>query len=155
MKQDKLIKLFLNELPNPELEQKILFEQNAELAGESYCISKSEEDFLIQAGDEKGFAYGVQTLAEWLRGNEDAEFPEQGICGSPEVKVRGVDRFIMNTDDEEWWLTEEYWEQYIQMLALSRINRLCFATGFDTEYLSPPYPFLCRDGKRALTRQHR
>lgn len=141
MKQDKLIKLFLNELPNPELEQKIMFEQNAELAGESYCISKSEEDFLIQAGDEKGFAYGVQTLAEWLRGNEDAEFPEQGICGSPEVKVRGVDRFIMNTDDEEWWLTEEYWEQYIQMLALSRINRLCFATGFDTEYLSPPYPF--------------
>lgn len=137
MKQDRLIQLFLKELQDPKMEQSIGFELCPDMGSEEYRVSRLEHGYLIRGGDEKGIAYGIQSLAERLKkGSADME-----ITGSPEVKVRGVDRFIMNTDDEAWWLTEEYWEQYIQMLALSRMNRLCFATGFDTEYLSPPYPF--------------
>ena len=88
-------------------------------------------------------AYGIQSYTELLL-KEDVDSSKESILleQGPEVKVRGVDKFVMNSGDESWWMDEAYWETYIRMLAEARINRLCFATGFDTEYFSPPYAFL-------------
>lgn len=109
------------------------------------CCLRSQNKIHIQGTDIKGLAYGIQSYCELLQeGSADEDEGAECILleGSPKVRIRGVDKFIMNSDDEAWWMDASYWEAYIRMLAESRINRLCLVTGFDTEYFSPPYAFL-------------
>ena len=56
----------------------------------------------------------------------------------PEFRIRGLDRFVMGPLDDEWLLSEEFWRYY---LARCRFDRFVLVTGFDTAYMSPPYPF--------------
>lgn len=142
LSQDKLIRLAMEQLQERikggEGPQELVLEIGETGAGpESYSIVGDDSWSRVTGADEKGLAYGIQDLAERLG---DAVFAK-GYVGKPETALRGVDKFIMNTEDESWWMNPEYWEDFISALARFRYNRLAFVAGFDTEYLTPPYPF--------------
>ena len=59
----------------------------------------------------------------------------------PENRVRGVDRYIMGHLDNAWFLSESFWPYFLSRLAENRFNRFTLILGFDTAYLTPPYPF--------------
>ena len=59
----------------------------------------------------------------------------------PENRVRGVDRYIMGHLDNAWFFSESFWQYFLSRLAENRFNRFVLILGFDTAYLSPPYPF--------------
>lgn len=148
--QDKLISLMLDGLRRisvwQEGAQELLLELKENVnRPEEFKIISLQNEIHIQGTDIRGLAYGIQSLSELLlkKSADKSGIPEEILLeGSPKVRIRGVDKFIMNSDDEEWWMNASYWEAYIRRLAESRINRLCLVTGFDTEYFSPPYAFL-------------
>ncbi|MCL2059341.1 MAG: hypothetical protein FWH01_09850, partial [Oscillospiraceae bacterium] len=41
----------------------------------------------------------------------------------------------------DWWMSEDYWRYRLEGMLRARFNRLTFLVGFDTSYLSPPYPY--------------
>ena len=145
LQKDSLICMVISELENMLADRGLVVTAGlGEEAGnkpESYYVEKKGEKVQVFGSDPAGLAYGLQDLTETLwEGKEDSD--RWGKLISPEMKIRGVDRFIMNSDDEIWWMNASYWRYYIGMLALCRFNRLCVTVGFDTEYMSPPYPFL-------------
>jgi hypothetical protein len=101
------------------------------------------KDLLVIAGtDERGLMYGLLEMADRVR--IDGKKAIEEFCNqieSPDHAIRGVDRFIMGHLDEEWYFSEDFWHYYLGQLARRRFNRLTFIAGFDTEYMSPPYPF--------------
>lgn len=96
----------------------------------------------VTGRDERGLAYALYELAERIEEEGKAAFEDEyDLHESPERPIRGVDRFISHKGDERWWLSEDYWRDYFERLLSSRFNRLCLLVGFDTGYMSPPYPF--------------
>jgi hypothetical protein len=69
----------------------------------------------------------------------------QDTLESPENKVRGLDRFIKDENDDEWFFSEDFWQYYIQQLAKNRFNRLTLITGYNDgkkeDFLIPVYPY--------------
>jgi len=57
---------------------------------QGYKISISEEGILLQAEDEAGFRYGVNTLAQLLAQVKNGELPCVDIQDSPTLKKRGL-----------------------------------------------------------------
>ncbi len=117
----------------------LVLDIDGSLGREVYSLMHSGETITVFGGDPCGLMYGIQALTDQME-----QYGISGLTdetGGPCLEIRSVDRLIMNRDDESWWMNEDYWEGYIRMLVDSRLNRLCVLTGFDTEYLSPPYPF--------------
>jgi hypothetical protein len=97
---------------------------------------------LVSGGDTAGLMYAVYELADRIRcGGMDALQQEIHLEEHPENRVRGVDRYIMNHLDEEWFFSAAFWDYFLKNLARNRFNRFTLITGFDTPYLTPPYPF--------------
>ncbi|MCL1794217.1 MAG: hypothetical protein FWG34_10130 [Oscillospiraceae bacterium] len=97
---------------------------------------------VISGSDERGLAYALMEMAERVEScGERALDKLEGLNQSPHTKIRGMDRLIANTGDCEWWMDEKYWRWYLEELLAVRFNRLVLLVGFDTPYLSPPYPF--------------
>lgn len=98
---------------------------------------------IVSGADDTGLMYALLELSGRV---EDAGLPALRDVSytreSPANRVRGVDRFIMSTRDNAWFLSDAFWDYYLARLAKHRFNRLVLITGFDTAYLSPPYPFL-------------
>ena len=109
---------------------------------EALSISTVQGALVVSGSDERGLAYALYDLAEHIdaQGENALLFPE-AVQKTPANAIRGVDRFIMVTEDAHWWMSEEYWRYYLEMMLKSRFNRLCIIAGFDTAYLAPPYPF--------------
>lgn len=158
IQEDSLIQLFLNKLQGILLERGYKFKIAEPVENYSECgiyltinnedmdafhIYTEDKHLVIEGGGYRGLAYGIQSYTEWLLENKELKWYQiTEIIEEPAVKIRGIDKFIMNSDDERWWMNKSYWNDFISFLAKCRINRLCLATGFDTEYFSPPYPFL-------------
>ena len=118
--------------------------------GEGVLIHKCGIDgmnnILVVAGtDNRGLLYAIYELTDRIRCRGLSAL-EEDICLEeyPENKVRGVDKYIMNHLDEEWFHSNEYWEKYLNKLGHCRFNRLTLITGFDTSYMTPPYPFFVK-----------
>ena len=97
---------------------------------------------LVSGGDAAGVMYAALELADRVR--------REGVFAlsrtlplheSPTLRVRGVNRFIMGHLDDAWFHSDEFWGCFLDTLARSRLNRFVFITGFDTAYMSPPYPY--------------
>lgn len=97
---------------------------------------------VLAGSDESGLGYILNDAADVVT--------EEGVAGlermpdrveRPETEVRGLDRFIMGPLDDEWFLSDDFWEYYLDRLSRYRFNRFVLVTGFDTAYMSPPYPF--------------
>ena len=98
---------------------------------------------LVAAGtDDNGLMYALLELAERIQYDGLAAFGKLENCVEyPENNIRSVSRFVMSQRDDEWFYSEEFWEFYFARLAKYRFNRFVLILGFDTPYMSPPYPF--------------
>jgi hypothetical protein len=97
---------------------------------------------IISGSDELGLAYALVEMAERVEVyGEEALIGLEYEVNSPNLAVRGIDRLIVNTDDQEWWMSEDYWRWYLGEMLAARYNRLVLLVGFDTSYLAPAYPF--------------
>jgi len=99
---------------------------------------------LVVAGsDDRGLMYGLLELAERVEARgAGALSAVSDRTETPDNEVRGVDRFVEGPVEDEWLFDEAFWEDYLDRLARCRFNRFVLATGYDTAYFSPPYPFL-------------
>jgi len=98
---------------------------------------------LVVAGsDDRGLVYALLELAERVDAHGlDALSAVTDLTESPDNEVRGVDRFVEGPVEDEWLFDEAFWHDYLDRLARCRFNRFVLSTGYDTAYLSPPYPF--------------
>jgi hypothetical protein len=116
-------------------------------SGESLSIHRCRVDagrgaLLISGGDTLGLMYALYEMADRVRcGGLEELGRDIHVEERPDLALRGVDRFIMNRFDEEWFYSRDFWDSFLQKLARNRFNRFTLITGFDTSYMTPPYPF--------------
>jgi len=94
--------------------------------------------YRVTGGDLRGLMYGLLEAAEHIRAYGRI-LPARG---KPSTPIRGIRRFVHNQDlEEDWYLSREYWRDYIRMLARNRFNRLNLVFAHQTNYMVPPYPY--------------
>ncbi len=108
-----------------------------------FPIRTSTGELLLLAGaDDAGLMYLLLEMARKIRlYGADAIENAREYTESPENQVRCMDRYLLGQLDNEWFLSEEFFKYYFKRLAHARFNRFCLILGFDTAYMSPPYPF--------------
>jgi hypothetical protein len=110
---------------------------------------------MLRAADARGFAYGLLDLADAAEpGDSPAGLLSKIRTGGhpASVPVRGIQRNFANVDqDSTWFHDRQFWTDYLDWVAQSRINRLHLTLGMqynyshDTvtdNYLCLVYPFL-------------
>jgi hypothetical protein len=98
---------------------------------------------LVAAGtDDVGLMYNLFELARQveIRGLK-ALTRAANLNERPQNRVRCVDRYLLGHLDDEWFKSEAFWNYLFDRAAKARFNRFCLILGFDTAYMSPPYPF--------------
>lgn len=109
----------------------------------------------LRAADARGFAYGLLDLIDVTEADDDplALLSKIRTGDHPaSVPVRGIQRNFANVDhDSAWFHDRQFWTDYLDWMALSRINRFHLTLGMqynyshDTvtdNYLCLVYPFL-------------
>lgn len=98
---------------------------------------------VVGGGDGRGLMYGLLELAERVSADGSAALAavENGV-ETPDNAVRGVDRFVETPVEDDWLTDPDFWSYYLDRLARDRFNRFVLVTGYDTAFMSPPYPFL-------------
>jgi hypothetical protein len=98
---------------------------------------------LVLAGtDGKGLMYNLLETARRVdMCGAEALNSAGNLVETPQNKVRCVDRYLLGHLDDEWFKSAEFWHYLLRRMARSRFNRFCLILGFDTAYMSPPYPF--------------
>ena len=111
------------------------------------CAAGEVKLCVISGGDAAGLAYSLYECAARVCVDGIKALETPASCEEyPQTRQRGVDRYIMSHLDEEWWLDEAFWEKYLERLQACRFNKFTLITGFDTSYLTPPYPYFVQVG---------
>ena len=133
--------LLENEDVDYRLEPESLFVQ--------WCTLKEGRRALLIAGvDETGLMYNLLEMARRIEANGiEALDKAENLVETPYNKVRCMDRYVVGHLDDEWLKSDEFWQYYMARLAKNRFNRFCLIIGFDTAYMSPPYPFFMKSKK--------
>ncbi len=98
---------------------------------------------LLTGSDENGLLYLLLDMARKIRlYGVDAVEQAADMTEKPDNAVRCMDRYLLGHLDNEWFLSQDFWHYYFKRLAAARFNRFCLIVGFDTAYMSPPYPFI-------------
>lgn len=107
-----------------------------------WCKMVEGTILLLAGSDQVGLMYTLLEMAEQIRTEGiEALRNAENRTEIPENEVRCMDRYLLGHLDNEWFLSEEFWRYYLERLAQARFNRFCLILGFDTAYMSPPYPF--------------
>lgn len=121
---------------------------------ESFAIARVGDEIAVVGRDEVGAMYGCFELAERLGINgKSALNIRKPIVQSPAVEFRGINPFITlpykETDETWYFLQEDYWEGYLDLLAHARINwvDLHGMYGISTTYFHNIYPFFISSDK--------
>ena len=114
---------------------------------ETVVFERAETDAgtaqVVAGSDERGMMYALLELADRVEAQGLSSLDDVGsLVETPDNEVRGVDRFLMGPPEDDWFYDEEFWHYYFARLARARFNRFVLTTGFDTSFMSPPYPFL-------------
>lgn len=114
-----------------------------------WCPIPGRDKALVIAGtDDVGLMYALLETARRIQYNGiDALLKIENSVESPYNKVRCVDRYLLGHLDNEWFKSEEFWRYFFERIAKARFNRFCLILGFDTAYMSPPYPFFLESEK--------
>ncbi|MCL2094476.1 MAG: hypothetical protein FWH12_09840 [Treponema sp.] len=127
--------LIIEGAPDPSLKPEGLAIQSLPMEGKKRALE-------VRGGCPVGLSYGIYELSDRIRcqgpGALEAEIH---LREEPEHSLRGVDRYLMNHLDEAWFYSPQFWETFLSRLARNRFNRFTLITGFDTSYMTPPYPF--------------
>ena len=107
-----------------------------------WCSIPGSMALVIAGTDEVGLMYNLLEFARridthGLAGLNDAV----NLIEEPRNNVRCVDRYLLGHLDNEWFKSESFWHYLLGRMARARFNRFCLILGFDTAYMSPPYPF--------------
>lgn len=104
----------------------------------------NNKDVLLLCGaDDRGLMYAALDVAQQIRLSVDlAAIPD--IAEKPCVPERGLSKIVMNQSEfESYFFSEDYWSQYLDMLACHRFNNFVLMFGYSSAgYMEPPYPFL-------------
>ena len=127
-------------------------------APESLVLSPlPPNQFLIAGSDERGLTYALLEAARAIevappiagasprrkRANPSILDHIPAEIGSPHLSWRSMQLFLCNRElEREWFYNEDYWEDYLDQLALYRYNNLSLTLGHQIAYMSPPYPFM-------------
>jgi hypothetical protein len=116
---------------------------------ESLVVKRLKEggrNLVVTAGaDDTGLMYALLEIAEQVRTSSSpagwfGSIPE--VTESPLVPVRSMAVLLHSEDcEEDWYYSEEYWEEYFAMLAADRWNAFNLIFSHQTPYLSPLYAF--------------
>ena len=110
-----------------------------------WCDTRKGRVLLLAGSDDVGLMYLLLDLGRKIREHGFSALRQiESYTESPENRVRGMDRYLLGHLDNEWFLSESFWHYYLARLAGARFNRFCLILGFDTAYMSPPYPFFLR-----------
>ncbi|WP_276249079.1 MULTISPECIES: hypothetical protein [unclassified Haladaptatus] len=106
-------------------------------------VGVDDREALVVAGsDDRGLMYALLELADRVEAEgPDALGQVEDTVETPDNEVRGIDRFIMGPVQDTWLYDEDFWHYYIQRLARNRFNRFVLIAGYDSAFMSPPYPF--------------
>jgi hypothetical protein len=114
----------------------------APAAPESLACVRSGGALVLAGADDRGLMYALLEAADRVRTRgAQALDAMEGLADRPEHAVRSFCRFLMGKLDDEWYGSLDFWRYYYGRLAASRYNRFTLILGFDTGYLTPPYPF--------------
>ena len=117
----------------------------------------ASNQFLIAGSDERGLTYAlleaaraIEVASPTARASPRQERAKPSILdcipaehASPHLSWRSMQLFLCNRElEREWFYNEEYWEEYLDQLALYRYNNLSLTFGHQIAYMSPPYPFM-------------
>jgi hypothetical protein len=119
-------------------------------AGETdgaFSFARPDADTIaIRAATPLGMAYGVAELerrAACRRGGETLLTLTGDESTAPRLTWRSVQIFLGNRDhDEVWYQSDAFWDDYLAQLIACRFNNLSLTFGHQSNYLTPPYPFL-------------
>ena len=100
---------------------------------------------VIAGRDARGLMYALHEAAAQV-----AAAPDRGLLSvmeeateSPFLRTRSLTTQLFNADLEaEWYFDEDYWHGYFSMLARNRYNNYTLTFGHQTNYLTPPYPWM-------------
>lgn len=107
-----------------------------------WCRTRNGKVLLLSGRDAAGVMYVLLEMARRIKlYGMDALVKAENYSEAPENRVRCMDRYIVGHLDNEWFLNDDFWDSYMAKLAYARFNRFCLIVGFDTAYMSPPYPF--------------
>ena len=107
-----------------------------------WCQTQKGKVLVLAGSDDTGLMYLLLDVARKVR-RDGISALENLKCYTekPDNRVRCMDRYLVGHLDNEWYLSEEFWDYYLSRLAYNRFNRFCLIVGFDTAYMAPPYPF--------------
>lgn len=121
----------------PEKPESLLFHKSG-LGG--------KQTLLLSGSDDRGLMYALLEAADRIGWAKDKAFPLSEVrdaVESPSVDDRGVTIFTMQKHQYEDRLHDEnYWTQYLDMLADDRFNTIEVLFGYETNgYNCPVYPY--------------
>lgn len=118
------------------------FRQKPESLFLRWCAIPGGRALLAAGTDASGLMYNLLELARRVKKDGAAALDRaENLTESPQNAVRGVDRYLLGHLDDQWFKSEEFWRYLLARMARARFNRFCLILGFDTAYMSPPYPF--------------
>ncbi|MEZ4837182.1 MAG: hypothetical protein R2873_35160 [Caldilineaceae bacterium] len=131
-----------------QLVQRLLHVAGVDIAAQpegvifQHCRLAQARVLVIAGADARGLVYALLEAADTVRHEGlDALVNIANSFESADLRVRGLDRFIMGPLDDAWFYDDEFWRYYLDRLVHARFNRFTLVAGFDTAYLSPPYPY--------------
>jgi hypothetical protein len=113
---------------------------------EAVFIKKSQINntpvLLLAGSDYRGLMYALLETADQIKTKGISAIDKmEDIEECPENRIRGVDRYIQGHLDNEWFFSDQFWNYFLARLSRYRFNRFTLIMGFDTAFLTPPYPF--------------
>jgi len=101
---------------------------------------------ILCGGDARGLMYAALDTAERVAWGRDPADPFEHVRNtseSPYIRERGISIYTMQRAYFERRLyDQEYWRQYFDLLAASRINSFVVIFGYENGgFMAPPYPY--------------
>ena len=102
---------------------------------------------LVSGADDRGLMYALLDVADRIGWAKDAGNLLSDVRDAeerPAVTERALTKFVMNKSEfERYCFNEQYWAQYLDMLAANRFNTFHLLFGYFTQgYFEPMFPFM-------------
>jgi len=102
---------------------------------------------VVCGSDDRGLMYAELDMADRIGWAADPGKPLSEVkdaAEKPAVPERALSKLVINRSEfESYCFSEEYWTQYLDMMAANRYNTFVLMLGYSSAgYFDPPYPFL-------------
>ncbi|NQU23787.1 MAG: hypothetical protein HQ567_21105 [Candidatus Nealsonbacteria bacterium] len=107
---------------------------------------KGKPALLVAGADDRGLMYAELDVADrigWAADRSEPLSEVRNAVEKPHMPERSLSIYTMHQKTfEEFFFDEEYWADYLDMLARNRFNTFALLFGYENwGYFSPPYPY--------------